>query len=545
MIRKLKALYADRGIVVRSRVPGVFFVLVLICAVLPVALVNDIIVGDYTSVGLVFTIWLTMVFSLFMLFRGHYRFASNFPLVIALLGMTALSMLLDFESSYQVHTVMFYMVLPLVLSLVVSESEWHTLATGILGFAVVVFTAMMLLAPALGGLNPDMADRIVVGSVIYLLMLMFAFRTARASRQAMLVLEENNRKIEDSLRGIRSVVNEAGDNSEVVASMSRDFQQSRTDLEQISDHIGLLNERTRALLDSVSRVKTLSDRTGSKAASFIPQVQEQNTFVQETTASVNEMAASLNSVAGISGAKKDVAEKLMITSKEGMEQLDDTNKAFEHVSRQMEDLMEINSIVGSIASQTNILSMNAAIEAAHAGDAGRGFAVVADEIRKLAMSVAENSTTIDSTLKSLMTSLKATVENAEKMNQVMASIYSGNQEVLEAFQEIAGSTRELSLAGTEIMNAMQSLQDGSVIINEGSQEIGNDQNEIGRNVTAIESMVTDITSASEVVSGSVQSIQGAVQHLDGIINETARRTASLHRSIKELSGESGEPGRQL
>ncbi|WP_319475893.1 methyl-accepting chemotaxis protein [Marispirochaeta aestuarii] len=545
MIRKLKALYADAGIVVRTRVPGVFFVLVLICAVLPVALVNDLILGDYTSFGLVFTIWLTMVFSLFMLFRGHYRFASNFPLVIALLGMTALSMLLDFESSYQVHTVMFYMVLPLVLSLVVSESEWHTLATGILGFAVVVFTAMLLLAPALGGLNSDMADRIVVGSVIYLLMLMFAFRTARASRQAMLVLEENNRKIEDSLQGIRSVVYEAGDNSEVVASMSRDFQQSRTDLEQISDHIGLLNERTRALLDSVSRVKTLSDRTGTKAASFIPQVQEQNTFVQETTASVNEMAASLNSVAGISGAKKDVAEKLMITSREGMEQLDDTNKAFEHVSRQMEDLMEINSIVGSIASQTNILSMNAAIEAAHAGDAGRGFAVVADEIRKLAMSVAENSTTIDSTLKSLMTSLKSTVENAEKLNQVMASIYSGNQEVLEAFQEIAGSTRELSLAGTEIMNAMQSLQDGSVIINEGSQEIGNDQNEIGRNVTAIESMVTDITSASEVVSGSVQSIQGAVQHLDGIINETARRTASIHRSIKELSGETGEPGRQL
>ena len=545
MVKKLKEIYADKGILVRTRVPGVFFVLVLICAILPVALVNDLIVGDYTSLGLVSTIWLTMAFSLFMLFRGRYRFASNFPLVIALLGMMALSVLLDFESSYQVHTVLFYMVLPLLLSLVVSESEWHTLVTGILGFAVAVFTTVTLLAPALGGMNPDLADRIVVGSVIYLLMLMFAFRTARSSRQAMLVLEENNRRIEDSLRGIRSVVYEAGDNSEAVGSMRRDFQQSRTDLEQISDHIGLLNERTRALLDSVSRVKSLSDRTGTRAASFIPQVQEQNTFVQETTASVNEMAASLNSVAGISGAKKEVAEELMSTSKKGMDQLEETNKAFAHVNRQMEDLMEINSIVGSIASQTNILSMNAAIEAAHAGDAGRGFAVVADEIRKLAMSVAENSTTIDSTLKSLMASLKETVENAEELNQLMASIYSGNQDVLDAFQEIAGSTRELSLAGTEIMNAMQSLQDGSVIINEGSQEIGNDQNEIGRNVTAIESMVTDITSASEAVTGSVQSIRGSVQHLDSIIGETARRTESLHRSIQELSGEAGEAGRTI
>ncbi|WP_319559209.1 methyl-accepting chemotaxis protein [Marispirochaeta sp.] len=471
MIEKLRTVYSDKGIVIQTRVPGVFIVLVLICVFLPVAIINDIIAKDYSSLVLVSGILTAMVFSLFMLFRGHYRFASNFSLGIALFGMTALSLLLDGESSYQVHTVLFYMSLPLVLSLIVSESEWHTLAAGVVGIVVAVSAAVTVIAPAIGGLLPDLVDRIVVGTIIYALMLVFAFRTARSSRQAMLVLDRNKQELEASLLGIRSVVHEAGDHRDVVASMQKDFQQSREDLEQITGHIGLLNERTQALLDSVSRVKTLSDRTGSKAASFMPQVQEQNTFVQETTASVNEMAASLNSVASISSAKKEVAEKLMDTSKEGMDQLEETNKSFDQVSRQMEDLMEINSIVGSIASQTNILSMNAAIEAAHAGDAGRGFAVVADEIRKLAMSVAENSTTIDSTLKSLMESLNTTGTHAKELTVAIASISSGIREVLDAFEEIAGSTSELSLAGTEIMNAMQSLQDGSVVINEGSRRL--------------------------------------------------------------------------
>jgi len=176
-------------------------------------------------------------------------------------------------------------------------------------------------------------------------------------------------------------------------------------------------------------------------------VSEQAAAVTESAAAIEEMVANIQSVTNALTKNADQVQELQSASEVGNNGINEVVADIRGIAAESESLLEINSVMANIASQTNLLSMNAAIEAAHAGESGRGFAVVADEIRKLAESSSKQSKTISTVLKTIKASIDKITKSAEN--------------VLNRFDTIDGGIKTVAEQERGVLNAMEEQRHGS------------------------------------------------------------------------------------
>jgi len=201
------------------------------------------------------------------------------------------------------------------------------------------------------------------------------------------------------------------------------------------------------------------------------QLESQSAAINESSAAIEEMIANTRSVSGTLSRNAQNVQDLQEASAIGHSGLNEVVTDIREIARESESLLEINSVMQNIASQTNLLSMNAAIEAAHAGEAGRGFAVVADEIRKLAESSSKQSKTIGAVLKKIKGSIDKITKSTDNVMNKFEAIDGGVKTVAEQEHGILNAMSEQSAGSAQIMQAIAQVNDITGQVKEDARQM--------------------------------------------------------------------------
>jgi methyl-accepting chemotaxis protein len=333
--------------------------------------------------------------------------------------------------------------------------------------------------------------------------------------------------LRDLIGGIRSTASSAGSVRENLDDSSRAALASLRDIvtrisaimakiETCDGHVSSSAGAIRKIVDSVSQLNT--------------SVQKQTGIVEESTSAVTQMNAAMESVAGISGAKKAAVQRLQDTSKVGRDKLNSMNETVGGIADQITGIQSMLTIIDQISAQTNLLSINAAIEAAHAREAGTGFAVVAGEIRQLAVGSAEQAKGIETALRGIIERIETADTSSGATITAFADIEKGIDEVTGAFDEILVSNAELSAGSGHIQSTMIELSDVSKNVHRESSDIADSLADISSAVTELGSISSDLVANIKVIRVSTEEVTAEMTQVNDFID-------NLNKNVQELNSD--------
>jgi methyl-accepting chemotaxis protein len=254
--------------------------------------------------------------------------------------------------------------------------------------------------------------------------------------------------------------------------------------------------------------------------------------VAQSSAAIEEMLANIQSVTNTLVKNAKNVEELTSASEMGRSGIQEVSADLQEIAHESEGLLEINSVMQNISSQTNLLSMNAAIEAAHAGEAGKGFAVVAGEIRKLAENSGAQSKIISETLKKIKSAIDKITISTNTVMEKFAAIDQGVKIVSDQETNIRNAMEEQGAGSKQILEAVARLNELTQLVKQGSASMLTGSSEVIKESKNLEIVTEEINNGMSEMANGADNINEAVNSIAGI---SAANKEHLNTLVEEVA----------
>jgi len=263
-------------------------------------------------------------------------------------------------------------------------------------------------------------------------------------------------------------------------------------------------------------------------------IQTQTTSVAQSSSSIEQMVANIASITGTLEKTNGAVKSLANATDDGKATLVTSNTVTQKIAEESGSLMEASGVIQHIASQTNLLAMNAAIEAAHAGEAGKGFAVVANEIRKLAEDSAAQGKTITKTLKMLSGEIETLSASSKTVEEKFNTIFNLAEQVRDMSDSLTHAMREQENGSKEVLTAIKNINTVTTEVQAGSEEMLKGGESVAEEMRKLDDLTRIITDGMNEMAAGATQINNAVQEVNEITQKNKRSIESLTDEVDKF-----------
>lgn len=324
---------------------------------------------------------------------------------------------------------------------------------------------------------------------------------------------------------------------DVGKSLSVDMTETAAAINQIVANIKNITFQTNAQADSVSNTGSMMNDITSHIDKLNTLIEIQATNITESSAAIEETLANINTITNTLERNQNDVSELKELSSSGLDSLEKVLAVTFEIAEESEGLLKISSIIGDIAERTNLLSMNAAIEASHAGESGRGFSVVAEEIRKLADNSSKQAGIITGVLRKMKDSISGIVESTNEVSKQFKTVVTKTSSVHDQVLSITQSMEEQTSGNKQVLVAVTNLNEITSQVRDSSVEMLDDSTKVIAEMKTLSKVTDEVKNGINEMAAGTEQITKSIVHVDELTKENQESISSMSREVEKFKVE--------